>query len=1093
MKQEQNRALRLLAIGSEHSRDCLHFVSRLAALAGKQVEIACLDKWEGTLRHHARNAAQDKADYDYWVCTPAGGWTRSEGKTSIAQVLALGSWDGILLQQGVLPAGMYGTYNNDLTFLLDYLADVCPQTPVYWNMTWAYEQNVTGSRAAELEVCYDASQAVMYNAIVDALERNIVGETARYAERFAGWFPVGAAIQKLRETCEETLTRDGVHLSQLVGRLSAGMTILKTLYPDVDLRVLAAGMEKDVTGSVAAQICGAVEAVCADLSRPPVRADAPRPVRIEDLSGPENVTVAQTPAPYKLHFPDSAVTRDGTLFVSAYENVYHYPDTVLGDNYAWQGSGRLVIWKSTDNGKTFDTLLVIDEDKLNEWGVVSTRNRYERWKQGESDYILNADPRDPNFTVVYVDINGDGVKEEVLLYTFCMVNYHEEGRSHSLNMNWSVDGGRTWSIPQELESVNSPVLIKRGDMAVFSDGQILVPTYFRNKIVLLLMQWSHREQKWVNVHDTVLPDPAPEKTGKYEYNEMSLVAPDPDTDVVYGFIRANAAVVKSFDRGRTWELIGMEDGLIHQPGFTLLDRDRAFVTWARIIAPRTVYGKVYYLNADWKDTVKRTIYASPDVRGHDMADPSCRLLADGRIHTVSYDTAYRSIVGTFDDPNSEEFLPVEMDPGMGKAVLYENNAITGTQVRVDGELPGSYTVCVHGTFEKDGELAITMTSGAVVRFRGGADGIKSGDPVCVYAVAVGRSIYWQVTSGSEPDAAKWVRALRDESVPGGAVVCTGSGVSMQRVCVSHRVSIQMQDSLAGIAGGRDSLCPIVCPVQNDVGWATSDPDVVRVENGRITYIGSGSADITFTAGGVSAVCRVKVAPAPAELTGEGETKLIFRDDYQQYPVGENTFWTHMEANGYCSNGAVPTPDSSYDIAQEDGKRYLKLTVRNAKRTWHRVCTSVTGDYTVQFSFRFTGGRTVANAMAPGHCLYVNLWQESGISAFLHLTPEGLRCEYQCADGEMVTQPELFHDDVIYPLNVWHTVRISRVNGGLYAKVWRMGEPEPEGWDFTAQHTEFDTDNTVCPRLLYYASGPVARSVHIAQFQIRQQSVGEREV
>ena len=716
--------------------------------------------------------------------------------------------------------------------------------------------------------------------------------------------------------------------------------------------------------------------------------------------------------------------------------------------------------------------MIIDECQLDRWGVAKTADRYRRWKAGE-DYILNADPRDPNFSVVRTDIDGDGEKEEVLVYTFCMVDYHEEHQTHSLNLCWSVDGGHSWSVPQELESQHSPALIKRGDAAVFADGQMLVPTYFRNKIVLLLMEWSAAEQKWITVRDTVLPDPAPEKTGGYEYNELSFVAPDPDGDEVYGFIRANAAIIHSCDRGQTWQLVGMEDGYIHQPGFTPLDRDRAFVTWARIASPRTVYGKVFHYRGSWSDTVPRVVYPSPNTSGHDMADPSCRLLADGRIYTVSYDTAYRSIVGSFDDPKRIDFAPVEMDRRAEQALLYKMDGPVVLPVTIDQALPESYTLSLRCTLAPGGSVDVTLSNGTTVCFD---RDLPVGE--CTLAVLVlGGTVYTQVSVGADLQYDRWQRYTTGEKAQG-KITLTGVQVQVEYVALTHRASIQMDEELVGIVGGTGLLQPVVRPTPGKLSWRSDNEAVALVEAGQVRYVGVGDANVILRADGAEKVCAVHVAPLPKEVSGEGERRELFRDNYEAFPVGQNSFWTHMEQGGYRSCGMEPTRYSAYDIVETDLGRSLKLTACNGKRTWHKVDLPIRGDYTASFHFKFTGGRTTNNTLYPGHCLYINLWQDSGIHGFVDLTPEGIRCEYQAENGEVVNEPELFGEEICYPLNVWHTARLARVNGCIFVKVWAKDRPEPERWDVMCMRPEYRTDNEACFRMQYYAAGPAERSVFI---------------
>ena len=261
-----------------------------------------------------------------------------------------------------------------------------------------------------------------------------------------------------------------------------------------------------------------------------------------------------------------------------------------------------------------------------------------------------ADPRDPNLSSVCADMDGDGEAEEVLLFTFWIKFYTETQAANKCYLSHSVDGGHTWSTPQKLVQATGVDVVKRGDIASFSDGQILIPYYRGNRAGGLLMEYDVGAKEWFLLHDSEVPDFAPEEGENF--NEVSFVAPDPDTDTVYAYCRENGIVLRSDDRGGSWELLANEEGLIHQPGFTVLDKDSVYATWALAsVRPRPTYGKIFDVKKGWDATKAELIYASPVTQRHDAADPSCALLKDGRVLVVSYDTAFRSIVGNFVELN----------------------------------------------------------------------------------------------------------------------------------------------------------------------------------------------------------------------------------------------------------------------------------------------------------------------------------------------------------------------------------------------------------------------------------------------------------
>ena len=1079
--------VRILSIGNSYSRDTFYYLSDLAKLVDKRVEAGYLMLGSATLRMHARNVAKNAAEYSYYKSNPMTGEMIDSGiMSSINDAVTGQDWDIIMLQQGVEEAGITTTFTADLQFLLDYLADAQPNAKVYWNMTWANQQN-TQNRKADFDRLFEGNQNLMYNSIVDCLGTYIVGKDAEYADRFDGWFPVGAAIQNVRATAiGDNLTRDGCHLSLQAGRLTAAMTVLKVLFPDADLsRITPEAVKpfldtdkKDLSSSFPddpayanteanmALIRKSVEAACADLSKAPAKLPAPAPKTVEEYTpDPDDITMGQVLAPLTLHFGDLVVDKAGTIYATAYECTVHVPTRNTGDykQDGKEGPGILKVWKSTDNGKTWsydDPLLTIDQHKLEEWGIApGLYDRYERVKNGADDYTYFFDARDPNMGLMYYDMDGNGTEDEVLLYTFWGFQYMESGVSLSEGtyIMYSIDGGKTWADPQRVTTKHCPGNggIKRGDMAVFSDGQLLVPLYGTPVVAALLLQWDAAAQKWVTLSDVRIEDYVPEKT--QEFNEASFVAPDPDGDVVHGFVRSNGQAQVSYDRGRTWEHVHTIEGNVQQPGWAYIDENRAFATWAFVSdAVRDTKGQMVYFDAGWEATQPAVVHKHIVRTTHDGGDPSSKLLANGKILTIMYDSYFRSIVGRFLDPDAPEFQLPELNEEAAEITLKEVTPDAAT-VTVGDDLPFSHTVNTTAAFAANGKLTVTAANGAKVEFAVGKYGVEADKQTELRIAVVNGATYvktWPV-GGTEP--ADWTAVEGGTDQNSGKAALAGSHVTLGTVKVTRRVAVTMSDD-EETNEGKGTVAGMVNPadMMDRVTWTTSNPAIATVDGqGTVKFVGAGTATVTASVAGVTGSVTYKVKAAPAEVTGRGETKVIFKDDFESFTVGENTFYREMTSKGYAgTSGTEPVDNVSYyNVVEENGNKYLKFITRNSKSTWFKVNTPIEGDYTVQFDFF----REDANS---DRWMYINLWQDTDVYGFVQMNGNRFRVQHKDAETGANTNSNTFYSN---EAGVWNTMKIARVNGGIYVKVWPQGTPEPVGWQYSVLEEELNTDNTAAFR------------------------------
>jgi dienelactone hydrolase len=157
-------ALEILAIGNSFSVGALEYFWQIADNLGiEEIVIGNLYIGGCSLETHAKNAKGDLGKYTYYH-NDSGKWT-SKSSTKISTALEERDWDFITLQQWSATSGVESSYNEDLTYLIDYVKERS-NAKLGWHMTWAYQQNSTHSSFPT----YGSDQMTMYNAIVSTVK-----------------------------------------------------------------------------------------------------------------------------------------------------------------------------------------------------------------------------------------------------------------------------------------------------------------------------------------------------------------------------------------------------------------------------------------------------------------------------------------------------------------------------------------------------------------------------------------------------------------------------------------------------------------------------------------------------------------------------------------------------------------------------------------------------------------------------------------------------------------------------------------------------------------------------------------------------------
>ena len=214
------RSIRILAVGNSFSIDAMtqHLYAVLQAAGYDDIRLGILYVGGCSLDMHYGYLSADSASYEYMENLD-GKWTNTKNYKA-SDAFALTDWDYVVIQQVSGQSGRPDTYGK-LDAVIDLIRPQIGKAKLYWQMTWAYQQDSTHGDFAH----YGKNQTTMYNAIVNTVKEKILTHPD-----IDGVIPSGTAIQNLRTSAlGDTLTADGYHLENAVGDYTAALTWFATL------------------------------------------------------------------------------------------------------------------------------------------------------------------------------------------------------------------------------------------------------------------------------------------------------------------------------------------------------------------------------------------------------------------------------------------------------------------------------------------------------------------------------------------------------------------------------------------------------------------------------------------------------------------------------------------------------------------------------------------------------------------------------------------------------------------------------------------------------------------------------------------------
>ena len=214
-QQRGNDTLRILAVGNSFSDDAMEYLPALLAdLEIKDVELARLYVGGCSLQRHVAFHNKDEAPYIFHLSKAGKNrWQQQKGTYSLQQVLSMGEWDIITLQQQSGFSGIYDSFEPHLGELIAIIKESQPNARIAWHMTWSYSSNSNHNDFPR----YEKSQLKMLQAIHDASKSAMEAHP-----EIEIVIPAGTAIQSLRKSAinnyPQDLTRDGYHMGFGAGR-----------------------------------------------------------------------------------------------------------------------------------------------------------------------------------------------------------------------------------------------------------------------------------------------------------------------------------------------------------------------------------------------------------------------------------------------------------------------------------------------------------------------------------------------------------------------------------------------------------------------------------------------------------------------------------------------------------------------------------------------------------------------------------------------------------------------------------------------------------------------------------------------------------
>lgn len=221
------KKFRILSIGNSFSEDAHRYLFDIFKAKGyesKNILVANLYIPGANLLTHVNNIKNKTKAYQYQYY---GESTRKNiDNYSIDEAILNQEWDFITLQQSSPDSGIFESYSNYLETLISFIKEntLNKDVKIGFHMTWAYQINSTHPGFIKYNQdqlsMYDSIKKVMINKVINIKEIDFI-------------IPSGTAIQNARTSyIGDTLTKDGYHLNDLIGRFIAGLIFYKVLTND---------------------------------------------------------------------------------------------------------------------------------------------------------------------------------------------------------------------------------------------------------------------------------------------------------------------------------------------------------------------------------------------------------------------------------------------------------------------------------------------------------------------------------------------------------------------------------------------------------------------------------------------------------------------------------------------------------------------------------------------------------------------------------------------------------------------------------------------------------------------------------------------